>query len=104
MEFLDHIGSCSVRLSNQTAVQVTVPGDIEICGHIGENGREGADAQRRMLGNREMMLSMLKGSQSKVTAGLTGDRVTELAKGLSEIASGQIAGKPYTAITSSRTW
>ena len=47
---------------------------------------------------------MLKGSQSKVTAGLTGDRVTELAKGLSEIASGQIAGKLHTAITSERTW
>lgn len=72
-------------------------------GHIGENGREGTDAQRSMLGNREVMLAMLECGESEVTAGLTGDRVTELAKGLIEIASGQIAGKPHTAITSSRT-
>ena len=51
-----------------------------------------------------MMLAMLECGESKVTAGLAGDRVTELAKGLSEIASGQIAGKPHTVITSSRTW
>ena len=74
-----------------------------MCGHLGENGRESPDAKRSMLGDREMMLAMLIGRQSKVTAGLTGHGVTELAKGLSEIASGQIAGKPYTAITSSRT-
>ena len=72
-------------------------------GHIGENGREGPDAERSMLGNCEMMLAMLIGSQSKVTTGLAGHRVAELAKSLSEITSGQIAGKPHTAITSSRT-
>lgn len=46
-----------------------------------------------MLGNREMMLAMLVDRESKVTACLTGDRITEFAKGLSEIAPGQIAGK-----------
>lgn len=78
-------------------------GDVKMCSDICENGREGADAKRRMLGDCEMVLTVLKGGQSEMTAGLAGDRITEFAKGLGEIASGQIAGKPYTAITSSRT-
>ena len=56
-----------------------------------------------MLGNREMMLAVLVGSESKMAVGLASDRVAELAKSLSEIASRQIAGKPHTAMTSSRT-
>jgi len=55
-------------------------------------------------GDRQMMLAMLVGGEPKVTAGLAGNRVAEFAKSLSEIAPGQIAGKPHTAITSSRTW
>lgn len=73
-------------------------------GHISEKGGEGADAKRCMLRDREVVLAMLIGGESKVTAGLAGDRIAKLAKGLSEIAPGQIAGKPHTAITSSRTW
>ena len=45
-----------------------------MCSHIGENGREGPDTKRSMLGNREMVLTMLIGRQSKVTTGLTGGR------------------------------
>lgn len=106
MEFLDHIGSVSALSAYLTKqlFKELFTGDIEMCGHIGENGRKGADAKRRMLGNREMMLTMLVGGESEVTACLAGHRVAELAKGLSEITSGQIAGKPHTAITSSRTW
>jgi hypothetical protein len=39
-----------------------------------------------------------------MAAGLAGYRITELAKSVREITSRQIAGKPHTAITSSRTW
>jgi len=56
-----------------------------------------------MLGNRVMMLALLVGGESKMAAGLASDRVAELVKGLSEIASRQIAGKPHTAMTSSLT-
>lgn len=51
-----------------------------------------------------MVFAMLVGGESKMTACLASNRVAEFAKGLSEIAPGQIAGEPYTAITSSRTW
>lgn len=77
---------------------------LKMRGYIDENGGEGADTKRRMLGDREMMLTMLMRGESKMTACLAGNRVAELVKGLSEIAPGQIAGKPHTAITSSRTW
>ena len=53
-----------------------------MCGYIGENSGESTDAKRCMLGNRKMMLPMLMGGESEVTAGLTGDRITELTKGL----------------------
>lgn len=61
-------------------------------GNICENSREGADAKRRMLGDREMMPARLGSGESEVTAGLAGNRIAEFAKGLGEIASGQIAG------------
>jgi hypothetical protein len=51
-----------------------------------------------------MMLAVLVSCEAKMAAGLAGDQVPELAKRLSEIASGQIAGKPHTAMTSSRVW
>lgn len=56
-----------------------------------------------MLGNREMMLALLVDGESKMDISLASDRVAELAKGLGEIASRQIAGKPHTAMTSSLT-
>ena len=56
-----------------------------------------------MLRNREMMLAMLVGGESKMAAGLASNRVAELVKSLNEIASRQIAEKPHTAMTSSRT-
>jgi hypothetical protein len=56
-----------------------------------------------MLGNGEMMLAVLVSGESKMAAGLASDCVAELVESLSEIASRQIAGKPHTAMTSSRT-
>lgn len=50
-----------------------------------------------------MVLAMLKRGETKMATGLASDRVTELSKGLSEIVSRQISGKPHTAMTSSRT-
>jgi hypothetical protein len=57
-----------------------------------------------MLGNSEMMLAVLMGRKAEMAAGLVSDGISELAKILREITSRQIAGKPHTAITSSRTW
>ena len=74
-----------------------------MCGHVGQDRRERPDTERSMLGNREMMLAVLVGGESKMAAGLASDQVAELAKSLSEIASRQIAGKPHRAMTSSRT-
>ena len=57
-----------------------------------------------MLGDCQVMLTMLLCGESEMTASLAADGITELAKSLSEIASRQIAGKPHTAMTSSWTW
>ena len=75
-----------------------------MCSHIGEDRRERADTERGVLGNREVVLAVLVGSQAQVAAGLASDGVAKRSKNLSEITSRQIAGKPHTAITSSRTW
>lgn len=73
-------------------------------GDIGKNGRQCTDPKRGVLRDREMMLTMFVSGESHVTACLAGNRVAELAKSLGEVAPGQIARKPHTAITSSRTW
>lgn len=51
-----------------------------------------------------MMLAVLVSREAKMAAGLAGDHLPKLAKRLSEIAFRQIAEKPHTAMTSSRTW
>jgi len=56
-------------------------------GHVGQDCRERPDTDRSMLGNREMMFALFVGGESKMATSLASDRVAELAKGLSEIAS-----------------
>ena len=77
---------------------------LEMHSNIGKDCRERADTERGRLRNRKVMFAMLVGSQAKMAAGLASDGVAELSKSLSKITSRQIAGKPHTAITSSRTW
>ncbi len=50
-----------------------------------------------------MMFAMLMGGQAKMTAGLTGDGIAELAEGQGEVASREVAGKSHAAMISSRT-
>jgi len=57
-----------------------------------------------MLRNGHMVLTVLKRGEAEVAPVLASDGITELPKDVGEIASRQIAGKPHTAMTSSRTW
>jgi len=56
-----------------------------------------------MVRNRQMVFAMIEGGEAKMTARLASDRIAELTKYLGEVASREIAGKPHTAMTSSRT-
>lgn len=47
---------------------------------------------------------MLVRGKANMTAGLTGDRIAELAEGLGEVVSREVAGEPHTAMIPSRTW
>lgn len=55
-----------------------------------------------MEGNRQMVLTVLEGGEPKMTARLASARMAELTKNLGEVVCQQIAGKPHTAMTSSR--
>jgi hypothetical protein len=57
-----------------------------------------------MLWDCDVVLAMLKRREAKMATGLASTGITELAKRLGEIISREIARKPHTAITSSRTW
>ncbi len=57
-----------------------------------------------MLRDCQVMLAMLLRGQAKMTTGLTGDGIAELVEYLGQVAAREIAGKPHTAMTSSRTW
>jgi len=50
-----------------------------------------------------MMLTVLVSGESEMAAGLASDQITKCAENLGEVTSRQIAGKPHTAMTSSRT-
>jgi hypothetical protein len=46
-----------------------------------------------MLRDCQVMFAMLARGETKVTAGLAGDGIAELAEGLGEVASREIAGE-----------
>ena len=76
----------------------------EVSCNVSKDGCEGPDTEWGMLRNCEVVFTTFKCGEAKMTAGLTGDGIAELAKNLGEIAPRKIAGKPHTAMTSSRTW
>lgn len=76
----------------------------EVCRDISKDGGQSFNAEWGMLRDCQVMFAMLARGEMKVTAGLAGDGIAELAEGLGEVASREIEGKPHTAMTSSRTW
>lgn len=55
-----------------------------------------------MLWDCYVMFAALKRGEAEMATGLASDGIIELAKCVGEIVSRQNAGKPHTAITSSR--
>ena len=76
----------------------------EMCRDISKDGGQSSNAEWGMLRDCQVMFAILARGETKVTAGLAGDGIAELAEGLGEVVSREIAGKPHTAMTSSRTW
>ena len=77
---------------------------FEVRCDISKDGGQSSNAEWGMLRDCQVMFAMIARGETKVTAGLAGDGIAELAEGLGEVASREIAGKPHTAMTSSRTW
>ncbi len=78
--------------------------DLEVSCNVSKDSRQGFNTEWAMLRDRQMMLAMLVSGQAKMTAGLASDGVAELVEYLSQVATREIARKPHTAMTSSRTW
>jgi hypothetical protein len=56
---------------------------------IGKNPRKGSDTESFVIGNGEMMLTVLLGGKAKVAAGLPGNLVTPFAQCLGEFPAAQ---------------
>ena len=56
------------------------------------------------MGDSEVMFPMFSCGEAEMATSLASDAIAELAESLREVASREVAGKPHTAITSSRTW
>jgi len=52
---------------------------------IGKDAEEGTNTKGIVIWNREMMLATLGGGKADMTAGLSGNLVTEFAEGLCEV-------------------
>jgi hypothetical protein len=63
-------------------VEQLIAAYFEMCGHIGKDGRKRSNAERGMLGNCEVMLTMLMCREAEMTAGLATDGIIEFAKRL----------------------
>ena len=73
-------------------------------GDVGEDGREGSDAERSARRNGDPVLPAHRGGQAKVATRLAHHLVVELAAQEGrELTSGDVARQPHTARSSSRT-
>jgi len=61
--------------------------------NVSEDSGQGANAERVVLGNREVMFPMFGRGEAEVATSLTGDAIAELTGSLRKIASRQVAGK-----------
>ena len=81
-----------------------VAADLEVCRNVSEDSGQGSNTEWGMLRDRQVMLAMFVRGQAKMTAGLAGDGIAEFVECLGQVVAREIAGKPHTAMTSSRTW
>jgi hypothetical protein len=77
--------------------------DPEVLGYHLEDGGEGADAERLVGRDRDVMLAALLRRQAQVATGLPRDRVAEPLEPLGEVAAREVARQLYAAMTSSCT-
>lgn len=88
-------------LSVEQAHQQFVTGDAVMSRYGGKDGRQGADTQRIVVGNRDVMFAVLLRHQAKVAAGLPRYRVAEPFEAADQLLAGEIARYPHAASASS---
>ena len=72
-------------------------------GNIGEDGCQGADTKGVMIRHRDVVLLGMLARQSDVTAGLSGDPITEMPQGRNQFGTSEVARQArHAAMTSSR--
>lgn len=86
----------------QTFSQI-VSAQTEVSGHFHEHCREGSHPQRRVGGDRDVVLAPLSRGQPDMRSSLAGDRVTEPLESAGKVYPGDVTRQPQTAMTSSRT-
>ncbi len=70
---------------------------------VGENRREGADAERRVQRDRQMMLAVGLCREADMTAGSPGDSIAETREPTDQILTRKVARQPHRVSTSSCT-
>jgi hypothetical protein len=91
---------CWVK-SGKEPCQQFITAQFMVYGDIGENGRQRADLQRIMGGNRDVMLSRLHRGKPDVTPDLSGNLAANRRQCLCQLDSSEVPGEFHTARTSS---
>ena len=77
--------------STEESLDQLIAAKLEVSGHFANNSRQGADFDRIVIGNRDVMLSPFNDGQAQMAAGLTRDLVTEAAQGFRDIRAREVS-------------
>ena len=72
-------------------------------GHVAEKTGQRSNPERRVAGDRDVVLAAFQGGQPEVTACLTGYAIAQIDEGFCEVFAGDVARKPQALMISSRT-
>ena len=72
-------------------------------GHVAEKTGQRSDPERRVAGDRDVVLAAFQSGQPEVAACLTGYAIAQIDEGSCEVFAGDIARKPQALMISSRT-
>ena len=89
-----------MRLPEQLAHQ-RVAFDAQVCTDFAENRGQRADAETLVIRDGEVMLTLPKSREPQVAAGFASGFVTKDAKGVGELAPGDVPRQLQAAMTSS---
>lgn len=102
-EIPGHSRRNGARLRAEQPLRHFLSREVEVRGHVAEDGAQGPEPEGAMVRHRDMVLPALRGREADVAPRLPRDPVAEALQCLREPSPREVARKPQAGMTSSRT-